>query len=78
MIQNFCILDSLKIDGIIRIYNGTRYLTLFDSKEYEVIYNRIGYLISQKSGITYIFSHYYARIKVDFYDSLTINKILTL
>ena len=51
----------LKTDGIIRIYDGTRYLTLFESKEYQAIYDRIRYLI--KSGITYIFSHYFEKIK---------------
>ena len=56
-----------KIDGIIRIYDGTKYLTLFGSQKYEAIYNRIRYLISQKSGITYIFYHYFAKIKVDSY-----------
>ena len=45
-----------KIDGFIRIYDGTRYFTLFGSEKYEAIYNRIRYLISLKSGITYIFS----------------------
>ena len=59
-----------KIDGIIRIYDGTRYLTLFGSEKYEAIYSRIRCPISQKSGITYIFSHYFAKIKVDSYDSL--------
>ena len=63
-----------KIDGIIRIYDGARYLTLFDSEKYEGIYNRIRYLISQKIGITYIFSHYFAKIEVDSYDSLPIEK----
>ena len=48
-----------KIDKFIRIYNGTRYLTLFGSEKYDAIYNRIRYLISIKSGITYIFSHYF-------------------
>ena len=37
-----------KINKIIRIYDGTRYLTLFGSEKYEAIYNRIRYLISQK------------------------------
>ena len=37
-----------KIDGITRVYDGTRYLTLFGSKEYEAIYDRITDLISQK------------------------------
>ena len=67
-----------EIDGIIRIYNGTRYLTLFGTKKYDAIYDRIRYLISLKSSITYIFSHYFAKIKVDSYDSLPIEKILTL
>ena len=44
-----------KIDGIIRIYNGSRYLTLFGTKKYDAIYERIRYLISLKSSITYIF-----------------------
>ena len=63
-----------KIDGFIRIYDGTRYLTLFGSEKYAAIYNRIRYLISQKSGITYIVSHCFAEIKVDSYDSLPIKK----
>ena len=37
-----------KIDGIIRIYDGTRYLTLFGPEKYDAIYNRIRYLLSQK------------------------------
>ena len=41
------------------------------------IYDRI-YHISTKRSITYIFSDYFVKIKVDFYDSLSIEKILTL
>ena len=67
-----------KIDGFIRIYDGTRYLTIFSSEKYDAIYNRIRYLRSLKCGITYIFSHYFAQIKVDSYDSLSIEKRLTL
>ena len=67
-----------KIDGFIRIYDGTRYLTLFGSEKCDAIYDRIRYLISLKSGITYIFSHYFAKIKVDSYDSLPIEKTTTL
>ena len=62
------------MDGFIRIYNRTRYLTLFGSEKYEAIYDRIRYLISLKSGITYIFSHYFTKIKVDSYDSLPAEK----
>ena len=67
-----------QIDGIVRIYDGIRYLTLFGSKEYEAIYNKVRYLISQKSDTAYIFSYYFAKIKGDSYDSLPIEKTLTL
>ena len=67
-----------QIDGFIRIYDGIRYLTLFGSEEYEAINNRIRYLTRQNSDITYIFSHYFVKIKVDSYDSLPIETRLTL
>ena len=67
-----------KIDGIIKIYDGTRYLTLFGTKNYEAIYDRIRYLISIKSNFTFIFSHYFVKSKVDSYGSLPIEKTLTL
>ena len=63
---------------LIRIYDGNRNLTRFGSEKYDAIYNRMRYLISLKSDITYIFSHYFAKIKIDSYDSLPIEKILTL
>ena len=46
-----------QIDGFIKIYDGTRYLALFSAKRYDAIYERIRYLISEKSGITDSFSH---------------------
>ena len=61
-----------KIDGFIWIYDRTRYLTLFGSEKYDAIYNRIRYCGSLKSSITYIFSHYFGKIKVDSYDLLCI------
>ena len=61
-----------KIDGFIRVYDGARYLVLFG-----YICNRTRYLISQKCGIAYVISHNYARIKVDSYDSLSLEKALT-
>ena len=67
-----------KIDGFITVYNGTRYLVLFGPEKYVAIYYRIIYFISQKSGITYVISHNYARIKVDSYDSLPLEKTLSL
>ena len=45
-----------KIDGFIIIYDGTRYLVLFGSEKCNAIYNRIRYLISLKSSITFVFS----------------------
>ena len=41
-----------KVDGFIRIYDRTRYLTLFCSQKYDAIYDKISYLTSLKSGIT--------------------------
>ena len=38
-----------------KIYDGARYVTVFGSEKHGAIYKRIRYLISQKSGITYIF-----------------------
>ena len=46
-----------KTDAIIRIYDGTRYLTLFGTKKCDAIYDKIRYLLSIKSGITYFISH---------------------
>ena len=63
-----------QIDGFIRIYDATRYLISLGPEKFDVSYNRLSYLISLKSGITCIFSHYYRKIKVDSYDSFPIEK----
>ena len=65
-----------KVDGPIRIYDGSRYLVL-GPKKYDSIYNRIKYFKGVKSGIAYAFSHNCARIKVDLYDSFPLEKTLT-
>ena len=67
-----------QVDGFVRVYSGSRYLVLFKLEKYDAIYDRIKYLISIKSGITHVFSHYYPKIKIDSYDSLPLEKILTL
>ena len=67
-----------KVDGFVRDYDGTRYLVLFGPEKYDAIYNRIRYFLSQKGSITYFISHNYARIKVDSYDFLPLEKPLTL
>ena len=46
-----------KTDEFIGVYDGTRYLVLCGSEKCDSIYNRIRYLISVESGITYIISH---------------------
>ena len=67
-----------KVDGFIRVHDGTRYFGLYGPEKYDAIYNRIRYLISEKSGITYVFSHNYTRIKIESNDSLYLEKTLTL
>ena len=66
-----------KIDGFVRVYDGIRYLVLFRSEKYDSIYNRIRYIISVKSGITYVISYNYAKIKVDSYNPLPLEKTMT-
>ena len=59
-----------KIHGFIRVYDGNRYLKLFQIEKYNENLNRIWYLIGLKSGITYVISHNYTKIKVNSYYSL--------
>ena len=63
-----------KIYGFMKIDNGIRYLVLFASERYNAIYDRINYLISKKSGITYSINLNFARIRIDSYNSLPIEK----
>ena len=65
-----------EIDGFIRVYDASRYLVLFGSEKYDFIYNRIRYLIGIKSGITYVISHNYAKIKVE--KTMTFHNVLVL
>ena len=44
-----------KVDGFIGDYDGTRYLILFGLDKYNVIYDRIIYVIGLKSDIAYVF-----------------------
>ena len=67
-----------KIDGFIRVCDGTRYLVLFGPEKYDVIFNRIRYPMGVKTGIRFVVSQNYTRIKVDSYDSLPLEKILAL
>ena len=64
-----------KRNEFIRVYNGARYLVLFGLEKYDSNFYRIRYIIGVKSGITYVISHYYGKIKVDdSYNSLPLEK----
>ena len=63
-----------KIDGFLRVYDGTRYIVLFGAEKYDSIYNTVRYYIGIKGGITYVFSHNYARFKVDSYKFLLLER----
>ena len=63
-----------KVDRFIKIYDGSRYLVLFCPEIYNVMYDRIKYLISEKSGITDSNNHNSARIRIDSNNSLPVEK----
>ena len=65
MVQSVCKSMLNKINGFIRVYDKAKYLQLFCLEKYDTIYDRIRYLISLKSGITYVFLICYAKIKID-------------
>ena len=50
---------------------------LFRSEKYNFIYNRNRYLTEVKSSITYAIAHNCAKIIVDLYDSLPLEKTMT-
>ena len=65
-------------DGCIKIYDGIRYLVLFVSGFNDETFDRIKYLMSKKkNGNTDSINHNFARIRIDSYKSLPIEKILT-
>ena len=66
-----------EIYEFIKICDGIRYLVLFGHVWYDEICDKIRYIISQKSGITDSINHNFARIIIDSYNSLPIEKILT-
>ena len=65
-----------EIDGFTKIYHEIRYLVLFNHGWYDEIYDRIKYLISEKSGITDSINHSFGSIRIDSCNSLPIEKIL--
>ena len=63
-----------QIYGSIKVYNGIRYLVIFDHWLLDEIYNRIRYTASEKSGITNNINHKFARIRNELYNSSPIEK----
>ena len=66
-----------EMESFIKIYDGVRYLLLFGSRLYDAIYNKIGYLISGKIGITDSVIDSFSRTRIDSYNSFPIEKTLT-
>ena len=67
-----------EVREFVKVYDGIRYLLLFVSEKYDAFSNRIRYLLSQKSCITYVSFHNKSKIKIGSYDSLSLEKMLTL
>ena len=51
-----------KANGLIRYYDGTKYLVTFGPETYDAIFDWIRYLTGLISGIKYVVSHYNAKI----------------
>ena len=66
-----------KIDGFIKIHDKIRYLVLFGYSYWDKICEKIKYLISEKSDTTDSINYNFARIRIDSYDYLTIEEMLT-
>ena len=67
-----------KVDGFIRVHGDEfRHLVLFDYELFNNICEKIQYLISEKSGITDSINHNLGEIRIDSYNSLPIEKIVT-
>ena len=67
-----------KIDRFIRVRGGEfRHLVLFDHGLFDQICDKIKYLISEKTGIADSTNHNIGKIRINSYNFLPIEKILT-
>ena len=66
-----------KLDVFIKTYFEIRYLVILDHSQFHKICDKIKYLMSEKSGIKDNINCNLARIRIDSYNSLPIEKILT-
>ena len=51
---------------------------LFGFGKHDIIYSKIRYFIGLKNSITYVFSYSYVKMEIDSYNSLPLEKRLTL
>ena len=66
-----------KIDRFIRVCGGEfRHLSLFDYGFFDKICDKIKYLVNEKSDVTDSINHNFRKIRIDSYNSLSIEKIL--
>ena len=63
-----------RIHGFIKTLDWPRYLVLFGPEIYSAIYGKINYTESEKTNIKYSINHIFAGIKVDSYNSLSVQK----
>ena len=77
MISKQLRISFYKIDGFIKIYDGIKYLVLLSCTWFDEIYDRIWYLISNKSGITDSINHNFAKIRINSGNFLPNEIILT-
>ena len=65
-----------EIDEFINIHDRIRYLVLFDCGWFDKVCDRIKYLINKENGVTDSINHNFARIRIDSYNSVSIEKML--
>ena len=74
-----------KVEELIKICNGIRYLELFNlcdainariNSRYNAIFDKMNHLTSKKSGITDSINHNFSKIRIDLCNSLPIEKKL--
>ena len=68
-----------KVDGIIKYYDGTKYLiALFSFQKYNAIFNRMRYFLSLESDISYVVFYDYEKAKIYSDDDLPLEETLIM
>ena len=76
-VLNHSVLGSKKIHGFIKIYDKIRYLVLYDYEWFDKICDKIKYLSGIKVVLTIELVIIFAKIRIDSYNSLPVEKLLT-